>query len=445
MTTATDNLPAVQANGALAIQADQTMWTAEQRHVLAQLGVAEDCPNAVLAGYLHLCQRRGLDPFLKQVYLIGRRQRQQDNSYRTVYTPQTGIDGYRVLAQRAAHRAGVKYGYEDTIWFAPDGSKHEVWLWNDRPPAAAKITVVVNGQRFSGVANFASYADTDRDGKPKNRWKTDPAGMTAKCAEAQALRKAFPEDLGDLYTHEEMEHLVDDEEVSQAPPQTVREAAQAKAGASATVMVSKEKRHLLARKMDELGVTDKLGYLHLVHPDHTFESSGDLTAAQAEQVLAALHRGDHLQPVDGGGEPDEAQAAAGQPEAAKLSKSKAAEVNTWLTEAGIDKDARFAWLAEQGIAQVSSTSDLTPEQATEAIIRLTPLTAQRREDLRQRIINVWTDMDGTPEQLSAVFCREMKVPDVASASNSKYATFLKKLADDKVKPGERLHQDEPEF
>ena len=74
--------------GSLAIQPDQAMWSPEQRAVLAQSGIDNDVTNAELASFLHLCQRTQLDPFSRQIYLIGRWDRKQN---RKVFTPQTAV------------------------------------------------------------------------------------------------------------------------------------------------------------------------------------------------------------------------------------------------------------------------------------------------------------------------------------------------------------------
>lgn len=191
--------PATTA-GALAIRAEQTMWTPEQAAVLRQSGIGESVTNAELAGFLHLCQRTGLDPFSRQIYLIGRWDRRAG---REVFTPQTGIDGYRVVARRATVKGGGSYGYEDTLWCDTDGRWRDVWL-SDEPPAAAKVTVVRDGQRFSAVARYSEYVQTGKEDKPIGMWRKMPASQLAKCCEALALRRAFPHDLAGVYTAEEM-------------------------------------------------------------------------------------------------------------------------------------------------------------------------------------------------------------------------------------------------
>ncbi|MFE0727899.1 phage recombination protein Bet [Streptomyces antibioticus] len=186
--------------GALAIRADQTSWTTQQAAVLRQSGISDDVAPAELSAFLHLCQRTALDPFSRQIYLIGRWDSRQG---RKVYTPQTSIDGYRVIAHRAAAEAGHPLGYEDTKWCAKDGRWQDVWL-SEAPPAAAKVTVIRNGMRFSAVAKYSEYVQTKKGGEPSGLWVKMPATMTAKCAEALALRMAFPHDLAGVYTAEEM-------------------------------------------------------------------------------------------------------------------------------------------------------------------------------------------------------------------------------------------------
>lgn len=189
-----------RAGGALAIRPDQTEWTPRQGAVLQQSGIDNQVTTEELSAFLHLCQRTRLDPFSRQIYLIGRYDKRAS---RKVYTPQTSIDGYRVIAHRAAAEAGHPLGYDDTLWCDGSGRWRDVWL-ADAPPAAAKVTVIRNGMRFSAVARYAEYAQTTWDGGAAGLWGKMPATMTAKCAEALALRMAFPHDLAGVYTAEEM-------------------------------------------------------------------------------------------------------------------------------------------------------------------------------------------------------------------------------------------------
>lgn len=177
----------------LVLGANQTFWTDNQRAALAQIGV-QKASDADLAVFFHQSQRTGLDPFAKQIYMIERKGKQ---------TIQTGIDGFRLIARRTIDRTKEGFGYRPTLWCGRDGQWRDVWL-EQEPPAAAKVVVVRGGQEFDAIALFDSYAGKKYDGNLNAMWSTQGAHMIAKCAEALALRKAFPQDLSGLYTSDEM-------------------------------------------------------------------------------------------------------------------------------------------------------------------------------------------------------------------------------------------------
>lgn len=186
----------------LAITDGQTFWTDKQIAGLRALGV-ENAGNGDLAVFFHQSVRTGLDPFAKQIYMIGRWSREG-----TKWTIQTGIDGYRLIARRAVDARRESLEYEDTLWCGEDGRWGDVWL-SAQPPAAAKVTVLRDGRRFSAVALWREYVQTVKDKqtgemKPNSMWERMGSGQLAKCAEALALRKAFPQDLSGIYTDEEM-------------------------------------------------------------------------------------------------------------------------------------------------------------------------------------------------------------------------------------------------
>lgn len=177
----------------LAIRDGQQTFDAKQLAALEQLGVA-GASRADQAIFFHQCVRTGLDPFLRQIYLIERQGKQ---------TIQTGIDGFRLIARRAVDKRGETLGYERDEWCGEDGQWKDVWLSSEHP-AAARVTVLRDGHSFPAVALFSEYKATKRDGQLMSMWKNKPVLMLAKCAEALALRRAFPQDLSGLYTTDEM-------------------------------------------------------------------------------------------------------------------------------------------------------------------------------------------------------------------------------------------------
>jgi phage recombination protein Bet len=174
----------------------------EDKIGLMRRTIARGASEDELALFVEQCRRTGLDPFARQIYSVRRKQwSSQSRSYEEVQVIQVSIDGFRLIADRTHKYAGQVGPW----WCGTDGEWKEIWL-NDEPPAAAKVGVLRHDfhQPLYAIALFRSYVQTNAHGDPVSRWKTDPAGMIAKCAEALALRRAFPHELSGLYTTEEM-------------------------------------------------------------------------------------------------------------------------------------------------------------------------------------------------------------------------------------------------
>jgi phage recombination protein Bet len=135
--------------------------------------------------FIHQCRKTGLDPLAKQIYF--QRRKNKDGSF--TMTIITGIDGYRLIADRTGKYAGN----DDPIFD------------DEENPTKATVTVykMVDGQKcpFTASARWSQYFPGEYLGF---MWKKMPHLMLGKCAEALALRKAFPAELSGVYTEEEM-------------------------------------------------------------------------------------------------------------------------------------------------------------------------------------------------------------------------------------------------
>ena len=197
----------------LSVQPQQADWTDVQKAAFGSIGLA-NVPDADKQAFLHICQRSGLDPFGKEIYLIGRKDDSMPNGMK--YTAQTGIDGYRHIAQRTNEFEGR----EGPWWCGPDGQWRDVWL-EDAPPSAAKVRIYRRGKpAFEAVAVFKEFAPMYWDNRTRKMvlfqmWKKMPSHMLAKCAEALAIRQGFPREAAGIYVTEEM-HQADAAEQEQS-------------------------------------------------------------------------------------------------------------------------------------------------------------------------------------------------------------------------------------
>jgi phage recombination protein Bet len=192
------------ARSAIALRPDQTEFTPMQVAALRQLGI-QDAPEGDLRVFFHRCQTTGLDPFAKQIHMIGRNTKvtewidnRRHERWEVKYTIQTGIDGYRVLGNRLADEHGDDLDHDEALWCGKDGQWVDIWLDSENPPVAAKYVIRKNGKPFIAKAIYTEYVQTNSDGSPNSTWKKRPAGQLAKCAEAAAWRMAYPQDFSGL-------------------------------------------------------------------------------------------------------------------------------------------------------------------------------------------------------------------------------------------------------
>jgi len=159
--------------------------------------------------FMHICQRTKLDPFAKQIYAVPR---WDSKAGKNVMSVQTGIDGYRLIAERTGKYAP---GKEPTFQYDKDGNLKSGTAY------VKKMTQDGTWHEVAATAFFNEYCQRTKEGKPSQFWFKMGHTMIAKCAEALALRKAFPGDLSGLYTEDEMKQAEMANEPENLSPSTV--------------------------------------------------------------------------------------------------------------------------------------------------------------------------------------------------------------------------------
>lgn len=166
----------------LMVREDRQVSISAEQMDLIKKTIAPDATPAELQLFIYDNTRRGVNPLDKMIHFTKRGGK---------YTPVTGIDFMRTRAAETGEYAG-----SDDALFAGEVATASF---------LARVTVhrFVQGERcpFTATARWSEYYPGDKQGY---MWQKMPHTMLAKCAEALALRKGFPQQISGLYTTEEM-------------------------------------------------------------------------------------------------------------------------------------------------------------------------------------------------------------------------------------------------
>lgn len=191
------------------------------------------CPQAdakEVAYFMELCRAQRLNPFLNEAYLV-----------KFQGKPAQIMVAHKALVKRA--EAHPKYdGMEHGVVVLRNGEIHHEQRGAYYPEAGETLiggwAKVYRKDRRVPIYAERSFQSMN---KGQANWKSMPDVMIDKCAQAAALREAFPDELRGMYVTEEMGQEVPAEDVSVAP-------AQAQTGgiayAKPTIMPDEDKAYL---------------------------------------------------------------------------------------------------------------------------------------------------------------------------------------------------------
>lgn len=180
--------------------------------------VAADCNTDEFDLFVEVCRRVGLDAFRRQIYAIVYSKDKPDKRKMSIIT---GIDGFRAIAARCGdyrpdsdeamiildpelkNPATNPHGIERAVYTAYKRDVSGEWFpvkasayWDEFAPITDEWAENDHGKwRPTGKQSIAATSN----------WRKMGRVMIVKCAEAQALRKGWPEDLSGIYTDDEME------------------------------------------------------------------------------------------------------------------------------------------------------------------------------------------------------------------------------------------------
>lgn len=184
---------------------DQHIWSALKNSLYT--GAKDESIKMVL----DYCKAAKLDPMQKPVHIVPMNVKNSLTGryeYKDIVMPGVGL--YRIQAARSNQYAGVsepEFGEDITCNLGGIEITYPKWC-KVTVKKLVNNTIVEFTAKEYWLENYATKKDpnTKKDTPtPNSMWQKRPYGQIAKCAEAQALRKAFPEIISQHVTAEEME------------------------------------------------------------------------------------------------------------------------------------------------------------------------------------------------------------------------------------------------
>jgi phage recombination protein Bet len=275
MTTA---LSTVETSRALAIQEDELIPVLQSS---LYPGANVNSVRMVL-GY---CKAAGLDPMQKPVHIVPMWDSKAGNM-RDVVMP--GIGLYRTQAMRSGECAGItepEYGPDVTQAIGGQTITFPAWCRVTVKRRLPSGEIADFTAKEFWLENYAIKGGKEKSVAPNAMWTKRPYGQLAKCAEAQALRRAFPE-LGSQPTSDES--IIDPSDIAPLRP--------------AAVVVEVADFGAIMRQIDAAQTVDELNALRAAI--RTLDRDARAEAMDAAKVRADQIRAAQEPAADHGGADD---------------------------------------------------------------------------------------------------------------------------------------------
>ena len=179
---------------------DQHIWSALKNSLYT--GARDESIKMVL----DYCKAAKLDPMQKPVHIVPMSIKNAvTGKYEYKDVVMAGVGLYRIQAARSQQYAGVsepEFGEDVTCNLGGVDITYPKWCKVTVKKLVNNTKIVEFTAKEYWLENYAAKKDT---ATPNTMWQKRPYGQLAKCAEAQALRKAFPEIVSQHPTAEEME------------------------------------------------------------------------------------------------------------------------------------------------------------------------------------------------------------------------------------------------